>query len=153
MRVIGIDPGLQRTGFAIVEKAGSKFSVINCGVLKIPKSSIEKRLLLIHEQLAELIDTHAPEHFAIEAGFYSKNVDSLVKMSQVKGVAILAAALRNIKVFEYSPTTIKSAVVGRGSASKAQVRFMVEQMLGMKIDGSFDISDALAVAICHLQRT
>lgn len=152
MRVLGVDPGLQRTGFAIVEKKGSRFSVISSGVIRIPKSSIEKRLLQIHEQLAQLIDIHKPTHFAIEAGFYSKNVDSLVKMSQVKGVAMLAAALKDIQVFEYSPTTIKSAIVGRGSATKAQVRFMVEQMLKIKVEGSFDISDALAVAICHLQR-
>jgi crossover junction endodeoxyribonuclease RuvC len=152
MRVIGVDPGLQKTGYAIVEKTGNSFSVITSGVVKTPKSTTGKRLLCIHKELAKLIDTHKPIHFAIEAGFYSKNVDSLVKMSQVKGVAMLAAALRKIEIFEYSPTTIKSAIVGRGSASKDQVRFMVEQMLNMKIAGSFDISDALAVAICHLQR-
>lgn len=152
MRVMGVDPGLQRTGFAVVEKSGNRLSVIASGVLKIPKAPTARRLLLIHQQLSELIDTHKPSCFAIEAGFYSKNVDSLVKMSQVKGVAMLAAAIREIEIFEYSPTTIKSAIVGRGSASKEQVRFMVEQMLNMKIEGSFDISDALAVAVCHLQR-
>lgn len=152
MRVIGIDPGLQRTGYAIVEKDGNSFSVIASGVLTTGKLSIGNRLLRIHQELSEIIDIHEPVHFAIESGFYSKNVDSLVKMSQVKGVAILAAALKRIEIFEYSPTTIKSALVGKGGASKEQVRFMVEQMLNMKIEGAFDISDALAVAICHLQR-
>jgi crossover junction endodeoxyribonuclease RuvC len=152
MRVIGVDPGLQRTGYAVVEKNGASFSVIASGVLRPPKSHIGDKLLYIHRELAKLIDAHKPSHFAIESGFYSKNVDSLVKMSQVKGVAILAASLKAIEVFEYSPTTIKSALVGRGSATKEQVRFMVEQMLNMKIEGAFDISDALAVALCHLQR-
>ena len=102
MRVIGIDPGLQKTGYAIVEKAGNTFSVIASGVVKTPKSSTGAKLLLIHQELARIIDTHGPTHFAIEAGFYSKNVDSLVKMSQVKGVAMLAAALREIEIFEYA---------------------------------------------------
>jgi crossover junction endodeoxyribonuclease RuvC len=152
MRVIGVDPGLQKTGYAIVEKAASKFSVLVSGVLVPPKSKMGDRLLSIHKELAKIIDAHKPIHLAIESGFYSKNVDSLVKMSQVKGVAMLAAALKGIEIFEYSPTTIKSAIVGKGSATKEQVRFMVEQILKMRIEGPFDISDALAVAICHLQR-
>lgn len=153
MRVIGIDPGLQKTGYAIVEKEGNTFSVIASGVVKTPRASTGKKLLHIHRELASLIDIHKPTHCAIEAGFYSKNVDSLVKMSQVKGVAMLAAALRDIEIFEYSPRTIKSAIAGRGSATKDQVRFMVEQMLRTKIEGAYDISDALAVAICHLHRS
>jgi crossover junction endodeoxyribonuclease RuvC len=152
MRVIGIDPGLQKTGYAVVERAGNTFTVIASGVVKTPKGGTARKLLLIHRELIKLMDVHKPAHFAIESGFYSKNVDSLVKMSEVKGVAMLAASLKEIEIFEYTPTAIKNAVVGRGSASKDQVRFMVEQTLKMKVEGSFDISDALAVAICHLQR-
>jgi len=152
MRVIGVDPGLQKTGYALVEKKGSGYSIAACGVLVTEKTSIDKRLLSIYGGLVDIIDRHAPACLSVETGFYSKNVDSLVKMSQVKGIVILAAALKNIEVFEYSPKVVKNAITGRGNATKEQVKFMVEQLLGEKVEGSFDISDAIAVAICHLHR-
>ena len=152
-RVIGVDPGLQKTGYAIVEKNGNNFIIIESGLIKTKKESIEKRLLLIYENLIDIIEKYSPSCLAVESSFYSRNVDSLVKMSQVKGVVMLSASLKCIEVFEYSPATVKSATVGRGRATKEQVRFMVEQMVKQKIRGSFDVSDAVAVAICHLSRT
>ncbi len=152
MRVIGVDPGLQKTGYALVEKKGTGYSIAACGVLFTEKTSIDKRLLSIYGGLVDIIDRYAPVCLSVETGFYSKNVDSLVKMSQVKGIVILAAALKNIEVFEYSPRVVKNAITGRGNATKEQVKFMVEQLLGEKVEGSLDISDAIAVAICHLHR-
>ncbi len=151
VRVIGIDPGLQRTGYAVVEKRGNDFLIITSGLLTTKKTSVSKKLLSIFNKIINIIEDHSPSCLAVEAGFYSKNVDSLVKMSQVKGVVMLAASKKGLEVFEYSPTAVKSAIVGRGRAAKEQVKYMVEQMINKEIKGSFDISDAIAVAICHLQ--
>ena len=153
VRVIGIDPGLQRTGYAVLEKSVNGFSIIALGVLTTKKSSTEKRLLSIYNKLMNIIREYSPSTLAIETGFYSKNVDSLIKMSQVKGVVLLTASLSDIEVFEYPPTVVKKAVVGRGRATKEQVKYMVEQLLKREIGGSFDTSDAIAVAICHLYRS
>jgi len=153
MRVIGIDPGLQRTGYGVLEKSVNGFSIIASGVLTTKKSSTEKRLFSIYNKLMDIIREYSPTTLAIETGFYSKNVDSLIKMSQVKGVVLLAASLSDIEVFEYSPTVVKKAIVGRGRATKEQVRYMVEQLVKREIGGSFDTSDAIAVAICHLYRS
>ncbi|TES92996.1 MAG: crossover junction endodeoxyribonuclease RuvC [Candidatus Cloacimonadota bacterium] len=152
MRIIGVDPGLQRTGYAVVEKKENDFLIVTSGVLTTKKTSIGKRLLSIYNGLLNIIEEYSPALMAVETGFYSKNVDSLVKMSQVKGVLIVAASLKGLEVFEYSPATIKSSVVGRGGATKEQVKYMVEQIMKREIEGGFDISDAIAVAICHFHR-
>jgi crossover junction endodeoxyribonuclease RuvC len=153
MRVIGVDPGLQKTGYAVVERKGKGYRVITSGVIRTKKDETGKRLLSIFDSISSIIEENSPTCLSIESSFYSKNIDSLVKMSQVKGVVVVAACIKGLEVFEYSPTSIKSAVVGSGRARKEQVKFMVEQMIDQKIDGSYDISDAFAVALCHLHRS
>ena len=152
MRVIGIDPGLQKTGYAVLEKNGNKFVILTSGLITTEKESIAQRLTFIYRKLVEIIDRFSPALLAVESGFYSKNVDSLIKMSEVKGVVILAGSLKGLEVFEYSPAIVKKAIVGRGNATKEQVRFMVEQITKEKIQKGFDVSDAVAIALCHLQR-
>jgi len=152
MRIIGIDPGLLRTGYAVIEKHGNHFTIIAQGLATTKKESIGNRLLSIYNKVSHIIEEYAPSSLAVESGFYSKNVDSLVKMSYVKGVVILAARQKGIDISEYSPATVKMAITGRGRATKEQVKFMVEQILEQKIDGGYDISDAISVALCHLYR-
>ncbi len=152
MRVIGIDPGLGTTGYAVIEKFKIEFRIITSGVITTKKEAIDRRLLSIYNELTTIVDNFEPDSLAVESGFYSKNVDSLIKMSQVKGVVILTGSLKDLNVFEYSPAVVKKAIVGRGNASKEQVRYMVEQITKRKIEKSFDVSDAIAVAICHLHR-
>jgi len=152
LRVIGIDPGLRKTGYAVMEESKKRFRIITSGVITTEKTTIDKRVLSIYNGIITIVDNFAPTCLAVESGFYSKNVDSLIKMSEVKGVVILAAALKGLEVFEYSPAIVKKAIVGRGSATKEQVRFMVEQITKEKIQKGFDVSDAVAIALCHLQR-
>lgn len=152
MRVLGIDPGLHKTGYAIIEKENNKVNLVIDGVIVTPNRSLPERLLAIYKKIVKLIDGYKPSSLAVESGFYSKNIDSLIKMSEVKGVIILAAGIKKIDVFEYPPATIKTAVVGKGNATKQQVRYMTEQILKMEIKEGFDVSDAIAVALCHIQR-
>jgi crossover junction endodeoxyribonuclease RuvC len=153
MRVLGIDPGLAGTGYAVVEKDGNEFSIINSGVLKTEKEPIGERLVFIYNGLINIIEECSPDTLVVESSFFSKNVDSLTKMSEVKGIVILAAAQKHLNVFEYTPAVIKKSIVGRGRATKEQVKYMVEQIIKKSISGSFDVSDAIAIAICHIQRT
>jgi len=152
MKILGIDPGLHKTGYAVIEKENNKADLITNGLIVTPNRSLSEKLLAIYEKIVELIDCYKPSSLAVESGFYSKNIDSLIKMSEVKGVIILAAGIKKIDVFEYPPATIKTAVVGKGNATKQQEKYMIEQILKIEIEKEFDISDAIAVALCHSQR-
>ena len=152
MRIFGIDPGSERTGFGCVESSGSRHRLIACGALAAPpRATFPEKLTVIHTGLAALLARHAPDCVAVESIFYARNVRSALKLGHARGVALLAAAEAGIAVVEYSPAEIKRAVVGYGRAEKSQIQRMIKLMLGLDVaPASFDASDALAVAICHL---
>src|SRR5258705_7932060 len=153
MRVLGIDCGTEYTGYGIVELlADDRLIYLDCGAIKLsPREAMSTRLSRISIRLHELIVEHHPDRVAIEDVFYSANVKSALKLGQVRGVAMLAAATAGLEVAEYSPLSIKSAVVGYGRAEKQQVQHMVTRLLGLaQPPEPMDASDALAIAICHL---
>jgi len=156
MRVLGIDCGTEYTGYGVVDlisdgRKNDRLVCIICGAIKVsPREAMATRLSRISTGLQELIVQHRPDRVAIEDVFYATNVKSALKLGQVRGVAMLAAAAAGLEVAEYSPLSIKSAVVGYGRAEKCQVQVMVQSLLRLPeaID-SEDACDALAVAICH----
>lgn len=150
MIVLGIDPGNHITGYGIIEKRRSEIHYITHGEIKLARSSSSSSCLtIIYNNLLEIIEKTVPDVFAIEDIFYGKNVRSLIRQGEVRGVAILAAAQNKIPIYEYSPLEIKKAVVGYGRAEKNQVQTMVKAILKLQQLPSEDAADALAVAICH----
>ena len=153
MRVLGIDCGGAYTGYGVVEmRSGGRLVCLTCGAIKLsPRDPLARRLARIYDGLGALIVEHQPNEVAIEGIFYALNVKSALKLGQVRGVAMLAAAAAGLEVAEYSPLTIKSSVVGYGRAEKQQVQDMVTRLLGLdEPPEPMDASDALAIAICHL---
>ena len=155
MKIFGIDPGSERTGYGCVERSGGRHQLVLCGSLAAPASAtFPERLKYIHAGLAALIDECRPDCVAVESIFYAKNVRSALKLGHARGVALLAASEAGLCVFEYAPTEVKRAVVGYGRADKPQVAQMVRALLRVEsIKGPLDVSDALAVAICHLHNS
>ena len=153
MRIFGIDPGSQRTGYGCVERIGRRQALVICGSLSGPKgATFPDRLHAIHEGLKALIARHQPDCVAIEDIFHHRNVRSALKLGQARGIALLAASEAGLPVVSYAPATVKRAVVGYGRAEKQQVQQMVKLLLGLAQPPSpHDAADALAVAICHLQ--
>ena len=152
MRVFGIDPGSERTGYGCVETDGSRHRVVVCGAISTsPTGSFADKLLRIHQQLAILIAECRPEWVAVENLFHAVNVRSALKLGHARGVAMLAAVEAGVPVVEYTPAEIKRAVVGYGRAEKHQVQHMVKLLLDLPAPPSpHDAADALAVAICHV---
>jgi crossover junction endodeoxyribonuclease RuvC len=153
MRVLGIDCGGEYTGFGVVEMAHTgKLYCLTCGAIKLsPREALPRRLSQIFNQLGAIIADHQPDEVAIEEVFYALNVKSALKLGEVRGVAMLAAAAAGLEVAEYSPLTIKLSVVGYGRAEKQQVQHMVTKLLVLPAPPEpLDASDALAIAICHL---
>lgn len=153
MRVLGIDCGTECTGYGVVElSSAQELRCLDCGAIKLsPRETLPVRLGKVFENLGSAIHQYQPDEVAIEDVFYALNVKSALKLGQVRGVAMLAASSAGLTVAEYSPLSIKSAVVGYGRAEKHQVQHMVAQLL--RLDGPpepADIADALAIAICHL---
>jgi crossover junction endodeoxyribonuclease RuvC len=153
MRVLGIDCGTEYTGYGVVELlADDRLVCIVCGAIKLsPREPMPARLARIYSHLQQIISEHRPDRVAIEDVFYAVNVKSALKLGQVRGVAMLAAASAGLEVAEYSPLSIKSAVVGYGRAEKHQVQQMVTRLLKLdEVPEPADVADALAIAICHL---
>jgi crossover junction endodeoxyribonuclease RuvC len=153
VRVLGIDCGGAYTGYGVVEMSSRGHLVcLTCGAIKLSlRDPLARRLSRIYDELGGLITEHRPDEVAIEGIFYALNVKSALKLGQVRGVAMLAAASAGLEVAEYSPLTIKSSVVGYGRAEKQQVQQMVTRLLGLtEAPEPMDASDALAIAICHL---
>jgi crossover junction endodeoxyribonuclease RuvC len=150
MRVLGIDPGSLVTGFGVVEKRRNDVLYIQHGEIKgTGKGSLPPFLVAIYEELMAVIRQTQPDVVAIEDIFCGKNVKSLIKQGQARGVAILAGSHSGLPVFEYSPLEVKKAVVGYGRAEKSQVQTMVKAILQLGETPRADAADALAVAICH----
>ena len=152
MRVFGIDPGSERTGYGCIETDGSRHRIVMCGAIGGPASaSFSDKLFEIHRRLVELLAECRADSVAIENIFYAANVRSALKLGHARGVAMLAAAQAGLTVAEYTPADVKRAVVGYGRAEKQQVQHMVKLLLGLSaVPSPHDAADALAVAICHL---
>jgi crossover junction endodeoxyribonuclease RuvC len=152
VRIFGIDPGSERTGYGCVETDGFRHRLVDCGAIISPAStSFPKRLLTIHLRLAALLERLAPDCVAIENLFFATNVKSALRLGHARGVAMLAAVEAGVPVVEYTPAEIKRAVVGYGRAEKHQVQQMVKLILGLSaVPSPHDVADALAVAICHV---
>lgn len=155
MRVMGIDPGSVICGYGVVERKGNQIYLVEYGVIKAKKKeeTFPLRLKEIYERILQVIERSLPDEAAFESLFYSKNVQSLVKLAHARSAAVLASVMRELPIIEYSPREVKKSVTGRGNADKEQVRFMVKNILHLEEDHEFlDATDALAVAICHLSR-
>lgn len=149
-RIIGIDPGLQATGWGIVESDGIRLIHIAHGTVRSdPKKTLSDRLLMLHDGIAEILAEFAPQEAAVEETFVNKNPVSTLKLGQARGICLLVPALSGLTVAEYAPNHIKKAVVGVGHAGKGQVEAMVATLLPKVTLSGTDAIDALAVAICH----
>jgi crossover junction endodeoxyribonuclease RuvC len=154
MRILGIDCGSERTGYGVVDSDGRRHCLVAAGVIRVSaKKPFAERLRLIYVGVREVLDRDQPERFAVETVFHGVNAKSALKLAQVRGVVMLAAAEVGLAVEEYSPLEIKGSVVGYGRATKDQVQLMTASLLGLRqIVEPHDASDALAVAICHATR-
>lgn len=153
MRVLGVDPGTALTGYGVVESVPGRMGrLLECGVLRTrPKETLPDRLRVIFEGLTEIIERHRPDVVAVEGVFYATNVRTTVVLGHARGVVLLAAALAELPVMEYSPAIVKKTVVGRGGALKTQVGFMVARLLQLKTPPTpADAADGVAVALTHL---
>ncbi|MBI2569012.1 MAG: crossover junction endodeoxyribonuclease RuvC [Candidatus Schekmanbacteria bacterium] len=153
MRVLGVDPGLTRTGYGVVEEEGSRYRAVAYGVVAPPRDGpLAERLGTIYRGIEAIIATTRPDEFAVEALFFARNPMSAFRLGQARGAALMAAINAGLSFAEYPPATVKVAVVGRGGARKEQVAHMVRMLLGLPADqlSHADVSDALAIAICHL---
>jgi crossover junction endodeoxyribonuclease RuvC len=148
--ILGIDPGTQILGYAVLQ-GGVQPKIIMMDVLKLTKEKdIYARLQMIHAKIIELMETYHPAHFAIEAPFFGKNVQSMLKLGRAQGVAIAAAMHYNTPVAEYAPKKVKQSITGNGNADKDMVWKMLERVLNVKEKPKhYDATDALAVALCH----
>ena len=151
MRVLGIDPGSQTTGWGVVEGDGRRYSLVAYGSIRASSSlKFSTRLLKMCNGLEEVIAEHRPDACALEDAFLATNVKVSMKLGQVRGVALLVAERAGLEICEYSPRLIKQTVVGYGNAEKHQVQEMVRLLLSLKsVPSPHDAADALAVAICH----
>lgn len=149
--ILGIDPGTVVMGYGLIHIKGKKIEMLASGVIKLDKlKDHPTRLKKIFDRTLEIIKEYHPDEMAIEAPFFGKNVQSMLKLGRAQGVAIAAALSRNLPVSEYSPRKIKQSVTGNGNASKEQVFGMLENLLGTKLGNiPLDASDGLAAAICH----
>ena len=149
--ILGIDPGTVIMGYGLIRVKGNRMELIEMNVLKLSsRDDVYDRLEKIHHTVTQLIQKHKPDHFAIEAPFFGKNVQSMLKLGRAQGVAIAAAISGGITVNEYSPKKVKQSITGNGNAAKGQVLKMLKQIFALREDPKYlDASDALAVAVCH----
>lgn len=149
--ILGIDPGTLIMGYSVIEVTSTTISVKELDVLKLSgKKDPYERLQKIHERITELVEKFSPDQFAIEAPFFGKNVQSMLKLGRAQGVAIAAAMNKNIPVTEYSPKKIKQSITGNGNADKEQVWRMLQRITTLPDKPKYyDATDALAVAVCH----
>lgn len=149
MRVIGIDPGLRRLGWGVVDSTGTRLAHVASGTCLPQGGDLAARLLSLHGLLAEVILAHAPDAAAVESTFVNRDGAGTLKLGQARGIALLVPAQAGLEVAEYAPNAVKKAVVGVGHADKAQVAHMVRHLLPGADPAGADAADALAVAICH----
>lgn len=152
--VLGLDPGTKITGYGIVQKESSKFTLLDCGAIIVPSTlSLANKCYLLFERIECLLQQYSPASVAIEGQFVGLNVQATLKIAIAKASALVACGKLKIPVIEYSPNAIKLAVTGNGRSSKPQVSSMVRSLLQCEFQPSnHDVTDAIAIAICHLQR-
>lgn len=149
VRILGVDPGSQVTGFGVIEVRGAGYTYVASGCIRLRGPTLAERLQSLFLSMTEVMDEHGPALMAVERVFMCRNADSALKLGQARGAAICAGALRPLAVYEYTPAEIKKAVTGRGNAAKAQVQHMVKALLTLRGDLAEDAADALACALCH----
>jgi len=149
--ILGIDPGTTVMGYGVILVTGNKLNLLALGVLKLSKYDDHPlRLRIIFERVISLIEQYHPDELSIEAPFFGKNVQSMLKLGRAQGVAMAAALSRSIPIFEYSPRKIKQSITGKGAASKEQVASMLERLLNItETPDTLDATDGLAAAVCH----
>lgn len=149
--ILGVDPGTTLMGYGVIKVVNSELQLLQYGVIHLSKySQHELKLQKIFERISSLIDDYHPDHVALEAPFYGKNVQSMLKLGRAQGVAMAAALSREISISEYAPRKVKQSVTGNGNASKEQVAHMLKTLLNLPgIPDKLDATDALAVAVCH----
>ncbi len=149
-RIIGIDPGLQRTGWGVIDTVGNRLSFVACGTITSDgKADLADRLLSLHDGLMSVIGTHQPDEAAVEHTFVNANPTATLKLGQARGIAMLVPARSGLAVAEYAPNAVKKAIVGAGHAEKEQIHHMVKVLLPKAVFQGNDAADALAIAICH----
>lgn len=150
IRIIGIDPGLRRTGWGVIESDGVRLSYVASGMVQsVNTDPLALRLSDLYRGLINVLNAHKPQEAAVEETFVNENAKATLKLGQARGIAMLAPAMQNVKVAEYTPNLIKKTVVGSGHAEKKQIQMMVQMLLPKARFESADEADALAIAICH----
>jgi crossover junction endodeoxyribonuclease RuvC len=150
IRILGIDPGLRRTGWGVVAIEGNRLSFLGCGsVATDDKAALSLRLLAIHDGLRQVIAAHTPDEAAVESTFVSRDAVATLKLGQARGIAMLAPAIAGLSVAEYAPNLVKKTIVGSGHSEKVQIRMMVKVLLPKADPQSDDAADALAIAVTH----
>ncbi|TWI82231.1 Holliday junction endonuclease RuvC [Roseibium hamelinense] len=148
--MLGIDPGLRRTGWGVIEAVGNRLSFIASGtVTSNNKLELAGRLVQLHDGLARIVQQQLPQEAAVEHTFVNKDAGATLKLGQARGIALLVPALAGLEVAEYAPNLVKKTVVGTGHAEKEQIRAMVKVLMPRAVFDSDDAADALAIAICH----
>ena len=154
MIILGIDPGLERIGFGIVKREGSKLQVIDYGLIQTPRVLLPERIRIIHEEVLKIIDERQPDAIATERLLFTVNKTTAMDVAKALGGVLLASSFRGVPWTEYSPPEVKQSVVGNGNADKKQVQFMVARLLSLKeAPKPDDVADALAIAITHAFRS
>jgi crossover junction endodeoxyribonuclease RuvC len=150
IRILGIDPGLRRTGWGLIEAEGNRLSHVACGSLETrERAPLSQRLLAIHDGLIAVIEQYRPHEAAVEATFVNTNAVATLKLGQARGIAMLVPARAGLSVAEYAPNLVKKSIVGAGHGEKAQVRMMIGVLLPQAAPPSDDAADALAIAVTH----
>jgi crossover junction endodeoxyribonuclease RuvC len=150
IRIIGIDPGLRRTGWGIVETLGNSLRFVASGTVRSDdKAALAERLRQLHDGLSTVLHEHMPHEAAVEATFVNKDATATLKLGQARGVAMLVPALAGLAVAEYAPNAVKKTVIGVGHGDKKQIHMMVRVLMPRASFDSDDAADALAIAICH----
>ncbi len=154
-KILGVDPGTNLMGYALLEICGSEMKLITLGVLKLAQyKDHQTKLKEIYLQLQEIIETYLPKVMAVEAPFYGKNVQSMLKLGRAQGVSMAAGITMGLDIVEFSPKKIKQSVTGNGNASKEQVSGMLNHILKQKIESKYlDATDALAAAVCYFNQS
>ena len=150
IRILGIDPGLRRTGWGVVAIEGNRLMFLDCGSLATQeRAALAIRLKAIHDGLRDVIAQHAPDEAAVEATFVNKDAAATLKLGQARGIAMLVPAKAGLTIAEYAPNVVKKTVVGAGHGEKGQIRMMIGVLLPKADPQSEDAADALAIAVCH----
>lgn len=154
MKILGIDPGLERIGYGVISRQGSQIQVIDFGLINTPRILLPDRIRIVYEEVTKIIDERQPDALVTERQLFTINKTNAMDVSKALGAVLLASSLRGVPWTEYSPPEVKQSVVGNGNADKKQVQFMVARLLGLKeAPKPDDVADALAIAITHAFRS